>query len=129
MLPRAAQCRSMLSIRGLVGSEENYWKAYRYLYERAGKMDYPTYRRLRLPIGSGVTEAACKTVFTQRFKQSGMKWKLEGGNSILILRVIALSGVWTRVRDAVLNSYSMPQRPTANRSVTEPAKTPRRIAA
>src|SRR5208283_5522980 len=29
------------------------------------------YRRNHLPIGSGVTEAACKTVFTQRLKQSG----------------------------------------------------------
>ena len=32
----------------------------------------------KAPIGSGVTEAACKTIFTQRFKRSGMKWKLDG---------------------------------------------------
>ena len=38
-------------------------------------LDYRGYRRERLPIGSGVTEAACKTVFTQRLKQSGMTWK------------------------------------------------------
>ena len=122
---------ALRSIRGLVGSEDSYCKAYRYLHDRAGKMDYPTYRRLRLPIGSGVTEAACKTVFTQRFKQSGMKWKLAGGQSILALRVIALSGVWTRVRDAVLHAYPlpMPEPATATRSVTKPAEIPRRIAA
>jgi hypothetical protein len=37
--------------------------------------------------------AACKTVFTQRLKQSGMTWKLEGGQRIVDLRVIHLSGI------------------------------------
>ena len=45
------------------------------------------YRRTGLPIGSGVTEAACKTVFTQRFKESGMSWGIEGGQVILTLRL------------------------------------------
>ena len=71
-------------------------------------MDYPTYRRIRLPIGSGVTEAACKIVFTQRFKQSGMKLNIEGGNDVLRLRIIALSGIWSNVRNAALASSLMP---------------------
>ena len=71
-------------------------------------MDYQAYRKLRLPIGSGITEAACKIVFTQRFKQSGMKWSLEGGKPILVLRTIALSKTWNQVRDAALRSYKMP---------------------
>jgi hypothetical protein len=99
---------ALLTIRGLIGSEDAYWTAYRYLRERASKMDYPTYRRFRLPIGSGVTEAACKIVFTQRFKQSGMKWSLDGGSDILRLRIIALSGIWSEVRNAALNSSLMP---------------------
>ena len=49
-----------------------FWKAYRYLRRHRRLMDYQGYRRRGLPIGSGVTEAACKTVFTQRFKRSGM---------------------------------------------------------
>ena len=113
---------ALLGIRGLIGSEESYWKAYLYLHTRASKMDYRTYRRLRLPIGSGVTEAACKIVFTQRFKQSGMKWEIEGGKPILLLRVIALSGVWSQVRDAVLGSYKMPAVPTANTSLIDTAE-------
>ena len=99
---------ALLTIRGLIGSEETYWQAYQYLRERASKMNYRTYRRFRLPIGSGVTEAACKIVFTHRFKQSGMKWSLDGGSAILRLRVIALSGIWTQVRDAALISHTMP---------------------
>ena len=62
------------------------------------------YRRDHLPIGSGVTEAACKTVFTQRLKQSGMTWKVEGGQWIVDLRVIHLSGVWTEVYQSYLGS-------------------------
>ena len=56
--------------------------------------------------------AACKTVFTQRFKQSGMKWSLEGGQVIVDLRVIHLSGLWTTVHTAYLNSLSQDQHGT-----------------
>ena len=77
--------------------EEAYQGAYNYLKTHAVSMDYRTYRRQGFPIGSGVTEAACKTVFTQRFKESGMTWKLEGGRTILVLRLAELSGVWRDV--------------------------------
>jgi len=74
-----------------------YQQAYNYLNAHQGSMDYREYRRQGFPIGSGVTEAACKTVFTQRFKESGMTWKLEGGRTILVLRLAELSGVWSEV--------------------------------
>ncbi len=67
-------------------------------------MDYHGYRNLHLPIGSGVTEAACKTVFTQRFKLSGMRWKNEVGQAVLVLRVLLLSGIWDDVRTASLKA-------------------------
>ena len=51
-----------------------------------------------------MTEAACKTVFTQRLKQSGMTWKVEGGQWIVDLRVIHLSGVWSEVYQSYLGS-------------------------
>jgi len=71
-----------------------FWKAYRYLRRHRRWMDYHGYRRRGLPIGSGVTEAACKTVFTQRFKRSGMRWGRESGQVIVELRVVYLSGIW-----------------------------------
>lgn len=74
-----------------------YAAAYRYLRERMALMDYWGCRQRGLAIGSGITEAACKTLFTQRFKQSGMKWSLEGGQVVVDLRVIWLSGVWGSV--------------------------------
>ena len=71
-------------------------------------MRYQSYRRQHLPIGSGVTEAACKIVFTQRLKRSGMSWTLSGGQVILDLRVIWLSGVWKEVHQAYLAAKPMP---------------------
>lgn len=79
-------------------------KACNYIRRRTRFMDYHGYRRMHLPIGSGVTEAACKTVFTQRLKLSGMRWKTEGGQAVLNLRVLLLSGIWDSVRDASLES-------------------------
>jgi hypothetical protein len=51
-----------------------------------------------------VTEACCKTVFTQRLKQSGMSWDIEGGQVIVDLRVVYLSGIWEDVHAAHLQS-------------------------
>jgi hypothetical protein len=52
--------------------EEVFWTAYRFLRKNSVWMQCADYRRVGMPIGSGVTEAACKTVFTQRLKRSGM---------------------------------------------------------
>jgi hypothetical protein len=57
-------------------------QAYNYLRARTKHMQYAAYRNQGLPIGSGVTEAACKTVFTQRLKLSGMRWSLDCGCAI-----------------------------------------------
>jgi hypothetical protein len=74
-------------------------------------MRYRHYSSQRLPIGSGITEAACKIVFTQRLKRSGMSWTIAGGQVILDLRVIWLSGVWDEVHQRYLASKPMPVTP------------------
>lgn len=97
---------ALRSIRGLISSEadDDYESARHYLRSHASSMDYRWYQQRNLPIGSGVTEAACKTIFTQRFKRSGMKWKLDGGAPILALRVLDLSGVWEQARAAMFTA-------------------------
>jgi hypothetical protein len=95
-------------LRGLCGQAKFYDKAYRYLKQRTQWMRYHLYKRQCLPIGSGITEAACKIVFTQRLKRSGMSWTIEGGQMILDLRVIRLSGVWKEVHRCYLASKSLP---------------------
>jgi hypothetical protein len=96
--------------RMVVGKKrEQYHNAYNYLRKRIRSLDYCQYRNNHLPIGSGVTEAACKTVFTQRLKQSGMTWEPEGGQWIVDLRVIQLSGVWPEVHQAYLQAKMLPE--------------------
>jgi hypothetical protein len=83
----------------------DFYRAYNYIRRRIRFMNYYEFRRLNLPIGSGVTEAACKTLFTARLKLSGMRWKKPGAAAVLKLRVILLSGIWGAVRKALLESY------------------------
>ena len=54
-------------------------------------MRYPRYRAEHLPIGSGVTEAACKTLVKQRLGRSGMRWLERGASIVLSLRALVLS--------------------------------------
>jgi hypothetical protein len=95
--------------RGLHGSEKSFQTAYDYLANRLKFLNYRRYRQCHLPIGSGVTEAACKTVFSQRLKQAGMSWSLAGGQVIVDLRVIQLSGVWEQVYQSYLQSKMLPE--------------------
>jgi hypothetical protein len=95
VLHSAAALRSRSNLRGKRLAD--FRRAYQYLQKRRAHLRYAAYRRLGLPIGSGVTEAACKTVYTQRLKQSGMRWQKSGALTILRLRVILLSGVWQEV--------------------------------
>jgi Uncharacterised protein family (UPF0236) len=57
-----------------------------YFERNAERLRYPDFRRQKLFVGSGVIEAACKTVIAQRLKQSGMFWTLRGANAIIALR-------------------------------------------
>jgi hypothetical protein len=109
ILHSAAAIRSR---RVVLGKAKAYRKAYGYLRDHIRHLDYVEYRRVHLPIGSGVTEAACKTVFSQRLKRSGMAWSEEGGQRIVDLRVVHLSGVWSRVHQSYLQSKILPERPT-----------------
>jgi hypothetical protein len=98
--------------RGLAGSEKDYRQAVNYLRRFAKYMKYGEYRRVALPIGSGVTEAACKTIVNYRFKQSGMRWNSDTGQHVLDLRVMLKSGVWQSVYRNSLRTFTSCQRAT-----------------
>jgi hypothetical protein len=65
-----------------------------YFLNQQSRMHYSEYLRLKLPIASGVMEAACKTLVTQRLKRSGMAWTHPGGQAILTLRSLIQSNRW-----------------------------------
>jgi len=93
-------------------AQEEYRKAYNYLCQRTQWMQYHTYKKQHLPIGSGITEAACKMVFTQRLKLSGMRWTKEGAQTILDLRVVLLSEIWHQSYRHTLNGVIVSDLPT-----------------
>ncbi len=63
------------------------------------------------PIGSGVVEAANKSIVTKRFKGSGMRWSMEGGQAIMTFRSLILSGRFGRAWNALAaNDNAKPTR-------------------
>lgn len=72
------------------------------------RMNYAESVTLNHPIGSGVTEAACKTIVKQRLGQSGMQWKDKGAGVILSLRALTHStGRWEQFWHKV-NQFGLP---------------------
>lgn len=62
-----------------------------YFQNHHKRMNYGCHTEAGHPIGSGVTEAAAKTVIKARFCQSGMKWKSEGITLLMGLRTLKLT--------------------------------------
>ena len=62
-----------------------------YLENNAYLMKYARLRDVGLPIGSGVTEGACKSVIQKRTNSSGQRWRPEGLEAVLTLRSVQMS--------------------------------------
>ncbi|MGH8611521.1 MAG: hypothetical protein ACREYF_05620, partial [Gammaproteobacteria bacterium] len=71
--------------RTRIGQVLGYFRRHRH------RMRYAEARAQNLPVGSGIVEAACKTLATQRMKRSGMRWRHDGGQAILTFRALAQS--------------------------------------
>lgn len=79
-----------------------------YFRNHLSQMQYSQFRQKNYPIGSGVTEAACKTLIKQRLCCSGMRWKEKGASVILSLRALVLTSTrWEQFWDK-LNQYGFP---------------------
>lgn len=57
-----------------------------YFRKNKSRMRYAEWKRAGYMIGSGVVEAACKTLVAQRLKLSGMRWSTKGAQAILTMR-------------------------------------------
>jgi hypothetical protein len=78
---------------------EGLEKALTYLRNQAkgGRLDYAELTRQQIPIGSGVTEAACKVLVKQRLCRSGMRWKERGAATVLAVRCLTYTpGRWSQ---------------------------------
>ena len=64
-----------------------------YVSERREMIRYPEFRSKGWQIGSGPTEATCKTL-TARLKGSGMRWDGNNAEAIVALEALTQSGQW-----------------------------------
>ncbi len=79
-----------------------------YFTNNKSKMKYAQNLTKNLPIGSGVTEAACKVIVKQRLCGSAMKWKEKGASAVLTLRCMNYSkGNWEQFWQKV-SQYGIP---------------------
>ena len=62
-----------------------------YLENNAYLMRYARLRAVGLPVGSGVTEGACKSVIRMRTNGSGQRWRPKGLEAVLMLRAVHMS--------------------------------------
>ena len=74
--------------------EKEILKQLGYFKNHGMYMKYAEYLNKGWPIGSGVIEAACKSIVKQRMCRSGQRWSIKGGQAILNLRTIVKSNRW-----------------------------------
>ena len=64
---------------------------------KGGRLNYAELAEQKIPIGSGVTEAACKVLVKQRLCGSGMRWKGAGAAAVLWVRCLTYTtGRWAQ---------------------------------
>jgi hypothetical protein len=74
-----------------------------YLLTHIDHIQYRSFKKQGLPIGSGMVESACKWLIQQRFKGTGMRWSEDGFNHLLHLRL-----AWVNHRfDALFSEESL----------------------
>lgn len=84
----------------------------RYFRHNRHRMRYAEAKAKGLPIGSGVVEATCKSLVSQRLKCSGMRWRHDGGQAILTLRALVQSErfdpAWTLLSQTYRQEVTVP---------------------
>jgi len=83
--------RAGLGSKNFIERDEEVRKVITYYGNHKNKMFYSRHLKNNLPIGSGVTEAACKVLIKQRMCVSGSRWKDQGASCVLALRALKLT--------------------------------------
>jgi len=84
-------------IRGKTNNsnEKTIEKKLAYFEDNADRMRYGLFKAAGLFIGSGVMEAACKTIVGKRLKNAGMHWSKKNANGVIALRCSICSNEFT----------------------------------
>jgi len=71
-----------------------------------GRMDYPQAIARKFPIGTGITEAAAKTVVGTRMKRAGARFSQHGGQTIMLFRTALLSKRFDALHAELWSTYT-----------------------
>lgn len=103
-----AQMQGFLTGHLPAGPRGKIKAALTYFQNQQPLMNYALHLEQNWPLGSGVTEAACKTIVKQRLCCSGMKWKEAGAAIVLSLRTLVHSrGRWSQFWSKI-HQYAFP---------------------
>ena len=104
----SAVIRALVYLRSKSPGNERIAQVLGYFRGNRHRMGYADAKARGLPIGSGVVEAACKTLVTERLKRSGMRWGPRGGQAILTLRSLVQSRRFDHAWSLLAQSYRTP---------------------
>lgn len=71
----------------------------------AARMNYAEARRRNYPIGTGITEAAAKTIVGTRMKRAGSRFSQHGGQTVMTFRAAVLSGRFDALHTSLHAEY------------------------
>jgi len=88
------------------------WTEIDYLerHGEAGHLDYRTYRRRGLPLGSGAIESTIRRVINLRMKGNSIFWEKDNAEAMLVLRGLVLSGRWQKTFAKITESMARDRR-------------------
>ena len=86
-------------------SNKNLETELQYFRNNRHRMHYAQALKSNYPIGSGVTEATCKTLVTQRMKCAGMRWNIKGGQGVLTARSLIQSEQFDKGWEVLSKTY------------------------
>jgi len=69
-----------------------------YIENNKDKINYPDYKANGFFVGSGAIESANKFIVQRRLKQAGMRWSVDGAQSMVTLRAKDESNLWDKER-------------------------------
>jgi len=77
-------------------ADAQVWTEIAYLekHGKAGRLKYPTFRQLGLPLGSGAIESSIRRVINLRLKGNGIFWLADNAEAMLQIRSYVLTDRW-----------------------------------
>ncbi len=69
-------------------------------------MNYADALRRNYPIGTGITEAAAKTIVGTRMKRAGSRFSQHGGQTVMTFRAAVLSGRFEALHESLRREYA-----------------------